>query len=86
MIDEDIEEGREHLDMSHDFPFQSKKMDFLEYMDELKEVVESGEMPLLSYRLIHWGTTLTKPESDQIVKWVNDSLWLFKDDPKAKKK
>jgi cytochrome c peroxidase len=90
LIDEDIEEAIEHLDMSHDFPFQSKKMDFEEYMDELKEVVEKNEMPPIQYKLMHWSSSLSKSDSDIILKWVDYSVGLFKKDklqkPKTKQK
>jgi hypothetical protein len=86
LIDEDIEEALEHLDFSHDFPFQSKKMDFEQYMDELKEVVEKNDMPPFQYKIMHWNSTLTKLESDVILKWINESVNLFKSEPKEKPK
>ena len=60
-IDGHIEEAREHLELSKDFPFGGKGTK-LEMLDELIEVVDEGEMPLWSYRLLHWGSGLTNDE------------------------
>lgn len=73
IIDEDINEAREHLDFSSDFPFighGSPKND----LKEIKKSVMSGEMPPLEYKLLHWRASLSQNEKEAIAKWVADSL------------
>lgn len=76
LIDHDIEEAREHLDMSNDFPFQghgSPKED----LEELQEVIEDNEMPLLRYKFLHWDSGLTKAEQESILEWIRTSQSLL---------
>lgn len=68
-----IEEGREHLDFTDGFPFAGKG-DPLKQLGEIKEVIEEDEMPLLSYRLLHWGSRLSQAEKDSIYEWVDSSI------------
>lgn len=73
IIDEDINEAREHLDFSNDFPFighGSPESD----LKEIKKSVMSGEMPPFEYKLLHWRASLSQDEKEAIAKWVADSL------------
>ena len=64
-----VKEGREHLDFTDGFPFKSKEP-ILEILHELKEEVEEGEMPLLSYRIIHWGSLIENEQQDSLFQWI----------------
>jgi hypothetical protein len=77
MIDEDIEHGRSHLEMSGDFPFGGDD-DQAHILEEIKEEIEEGAMPLRSYRLTHWGRLIEGEKRDTVFKWLDESLALLK--------
>ncbi|MBI1908715.1 MAG: heme-binding domain-containing protein [Deltaproteobacteria bacterium] len=72
LMDHDIEEAREHIDLSHDFPFGGHHP-LKEQLKDLKEVVEENEMPLWRYRLLHWNSGLTDEERRIILEWLEKS-------------
>lgn len=76
MIDDHIKEGREHLDMTDDFPFKSKE-NLEEIMEEIKEEIEKNDMPLFSYRLMHWGTAIEGDTQDSVFQWIDNSLLMI---------
>ncbi|UCG61451.1 MAG: heme-binding domain-containing protein [Candidatus Zixiibacteriota bacterium] len=78
MIDDHIAEGREHLDMSNDFPF-SGEGNVLELLEEIKEEIEDEEMPLRSYRLLHWGTLIDGKQRDSVFQWIDSSVSILTD-------
>ena len=43
----------------------------------LREEVEEGKMPLLSYRLMHWSAWLSDAEKDSIYMWVDTSVAMI---------
>jgi len=72
-IDSDIKEARKHLDFSNDFPFQghgTPKKD----LEGFRKVIAEDSMPPLKYRMMHWGSKLTKPEKETILVWIKSSL------------
>lgn len=73
MIDDDIKEAKKHLEMSQGFPFggHGKPVDDLV---AIREVVVTGEMPPLSYRMMHWSAKPSDSERDSIVAWVERGL------------
>lgn len=71
------EEAREHVDMSNDFPFGGHGNQ-LETLHEMKEEIEDGEMPLLSYRLMHWGRLIEGAQQDSVFAWIDSSRALLK--------
>jgi len=73
-----IEEGREHLDFTDGFPFKSKEP-ILEILHELKEEVEEGEMPLFSYRIMHWGKLIEGEQQDSLFMWIEETETALKD-------
>ncbi len=76
IIKRDINRARKRIDFSHGFPFGgtgSQKENLL----ELREVLEEGEMPLWSYRLLHWDAAPGKAEKDSIFAWIDRSLNLL---------
>jgi hypothetical protein len=77
MVDEDIKEGLEHFDLTEDFPFKSKHSQ-ADILEDIREEIEEGEMPLMSYRLMHWGRMIEGPKRDSVFKWIDTSLEMLK--------
>lgn len=78
MMDDHIAEGREHLDMSDGFPFTGKG-NALELLEEIKKEIENEEMPLTSYRLLHWGTLIEGEQRDSVFQWIDSSTAILTD-------
>jgi hypothetical protein len=76
LINHDIEEAREHMDMSEGFPFQGHGTP-AEDLAELKSVIEDNEMPPLLYVLAHRGSSLTEGERRIILNWIEASRGAF---------
>lgn len=77
MIDDDIKEAKEHLDMSNDFPFGGHATQ-LDQLKEIREEIEEGDMPILSYRLTHWGLLIENKRQDSVFLWIDESIALLK--------
>jgi len=77
MIDDDIKEAKEHLNMSDDFPFSGHATQ-IERLREIREEIEEGDMPILSYRLTHWGLLIENKRQDSVFLWIDESLALLK--------
>lgn len=73
LIDYDINESKNHLDMSNNFPFgghSTPEQDLIAIQDSIQQ----GTMPPLRYQLLHWSSR-TKPEEIQIIQnWTKSSL------------
>ncbi len=65
ILDDHIEEGREHLDFSNWNNYPEARQ--LHKLAEVYEEVEEGEMPLKMYRITHGG--LTENQKKAILKW-----------------
>jgi len=77
MIDNDTKEALEHLDFSNDFPFGGHANQ-LEQLKEIKEEIEDDAMPLMSYRMMHWGRLIEGEKRDSVFNWIDESLDLLK--------
>lgn len=73
MIDDDIKEARKHLDMDNGFPFGGHATQ-TEQLREIRKVIEDGDMPLWSYRLMHSGTKIEGATQDTVFKWIDESV------------
>jgi hypothetical protein len=74
LIDSDIEEGREHLELTGDFPFKGHKNETVEKtLEEIGATIAEGGMPLWYYTLLNQGARLTEQESEEILAWVKES-------------
>lgn len=73
MLDDHIKEGREHLDMSDGFPFTGNDPPD-ELLTDMKHEIEEGEMPLWSYRLVHWGISIEGERRDSVFAWIDSTL------------
>ncbi|MFQ5607093.1 MAG: heme-binding domain-containing protein [Candidatus Zixiibacteriota bacterium] len=71
-LDDHVEEAREHLDMSNGFPFGGHASQ-LKQLHEIEEQVEEGEMPLFSYRIMHWGKLIEGEKQDTLFEWIASS-------------
>lgn len=67
-----IEEAQEHMDMTEDFPFKGSK-GIKHDLEELEEVIEEGEMPLFSYRIMHKDSAITEEEKTIIFEWIKNT-------------
>ena len=76
LINDDMEEAKEHIDMSNDFPFEGhgRPQDDLE---QLGKMIDKGEMPPFRYKLLHWSSSLTENEKRAVQDWINDSLIIM---------
>lgn len=80
LVKHDIEEAREHLDMSFDFPFVGKPTDVpQDSLEEIIEVVQEGSMPPFIYKIMHWHSGLSVEESKKILDWANAGLKTLND-------
>lgn len=74
-----IDEGKEHLNFQEfaltkaggRFPTKSLRQDHK--LEEVAEMVETGEMPLTSYTFIHGNAKLDAGERKMIVDWVTSA-------------
>ena len=76
-LDEHVAEARDELDMSNGFPFAGHSRRQADNLLKIKREIESGAMPLWSYRLMHWGAAPNTEEKDSIYAWVDRSLILL---------
>jgi len=76
IIDDDINEAKEHLDMSNDFPFGGHASQ-IEQLKEIREEIEDGDMPILSYRFMHWGLLIEGKRQDSVFLWIDESIELL---------
>lgn len=67
ILDDHIEEGREHLDFSNWDSYPEKRQ--LHKLAEVYEEVEEDEMPLKMYRITHGG--LSDAERESLLNWAS---------------
>ena len=73
-----VEEGKEHLNFNEftNIPPTEKRTTRerqLKKLEEIKETVEEGEMPLSSYTLIHTNAKLTKEQRQLLINWADSA-------------
>ena len=68
LITRDVIKGREHLNFS-DFS-ELTAFDSTDIADELIEVLEDGEMPMLPYLLLHPDASLSDSEMQTLLDWA----------------
>lgn len=76
LIKSDIEEAKEHLDFSKDFPFVSHdtpKKDLISIL----EVFEEKEMPPFRYIIMHSESVVSDEDINKVKMWVENSLELL---------
>ena len=73
LIDHDIEEAKEHIDMSKGFPFGGHGSP----IEDLKTIMESTKnetMPPFQYKMMHWNSEITQQEKRIVLEWVSESI------------
>ncbi|HKX12671.1 MAG TPA: heme-binding domain-containing protein [bacterium] len=79
LIRHDMEEAKEHMDMSFGFPFRGKDAKTpMEALTEIAEVVREDEMPPVVYKIMHWHSSLSDAEKKAILDWTNQGMGQFK--------
>ncbi|WP_405382531.1 heme-binding domain-containing protein [Maribacter sp. LLG6340-A2] len=74
-IADHVQEGKEHLNFSKWENYTlDKKVHLLE---EIEEVVVSGEMPLTEYTFLHDNAELTKEDTNEIMEWVKQTRIIY---------
>ncbi len=73
MIQKDIDEAKEHLDFSKDYPFISHDTPIKDLKSILK-VFEDKSMPPFKYTIMHGETKVTDQDTEVIRAWVEESL------------
>ena len=63
-----VKDGKRHLNFSEWDTYSAKRKDHK--LDELIEEVESGEMPLESYTLIHTAAKLDAAQTEALLNWT----------------
>lgn len=76
-LDGHIAEARDELDFSNGFPFGGHGTRQADNLFKIKREIEEGNMPLLSYRFMHWGAAPNAEEEDSIYAFVDRSLVLL---------
>ena len=66
-----INEGKSHLNFSEWEEYSNREK--IGLLDDIREEVSSGEMPLKSYLLIHRDAKPGPAEIEAILKWVDDA-------------
>ena len=70
LVSKDTREGRGHLNFSE---WQTlSKLDKAEALDNLTEEVESGEMPMKIYPIIHADARLSVVQRQALIDWAED--------------
>lgn len=75
-MDGHIKTARRHLDMTNGFPFTGGGSQ-LNMIEDIRHEIEEGEMPIFSYRLMHWSAAPDDAEKDSIYAWVDRSIQLL---------
>jgi hypothetical protein len=79
LIRHDMEEAKEHMDMSFGFPFHGKDAKTpMEALTEVAEVVRENEMPPVVYKIMHWHSSLSDEEKKIILSWTNEGMGRLK--------
>lgn len=76
VIDRDMNDAKEHLDMSNDFPFSGHGTPISD-LEAIEEVLTRNSMPPLRYRVIHWSSYLTEVERQTVLKWAVDGRGIL---------
>lgn len=73
MIQKDIDEAKEHLDFSSDYPFISHETPIKDLKSMLK-VFEEKSMPPFQYRIMHSESKIIDNDITIMKQWVENSL------------
>ncbi|MGE5406461.1 MAG: heme-binding domain-containing protein [Methanosarcina sp.] len=71
LLSKHIREGKDHLNFSEWAGYSKRKQ--ISLLGKINEEVESGDMPLRSYILIHRDAKLTPEERNALLKWTEEA-------------
>lgn len=71
-----INDGRKHVNFSEWRQITNNKKDHA--LEEIVEVLNSGEMPLTGYAVLHPEADLSIEQRDKMINWVNSIRVLYK--------
>jgi hypothetical protein len=77
LIDNDIREGREHLDMSSGFPFPGTS-DQIALLAKIRNEISNGDMPPMDFRMLHWGRLIEGARQDSVFAWIDAGTLMLK--------
>ena len=69
-ITSDVSEGRHHLNFTEWNKYDEKRKE--KKLDHVADMVEEGDMPLASYKLMHPSAKLDKEKVNVIKEWVDN--------------
>jgi hypothetical protein len=72
-----VNEGKEELNFSEFESYSLKRK--LHKLEEIKEMVQEGEMPLSSYILMHRDAKLGPEQKEILIKWVDETRAYLSD-------
>ncbi len=75
-IRKDIDEAREHMEISNGYPFQSHATP-LEDLKAVEKVIRDGSMPPARYRMMHPMARLNEQEKKRITDWAKRGQLLL---------
>ena len=70
-----IDDGKRHLNFSQFNTYKDKKKSHK--LEELSEMVSSGEMPMSSYTLVHGNAKLSAEQQKTLIDWANTARAKF---------
>ncbi|MEN8790187.1 MAG: heme-binding domain-containing protein, partial [Flavobacteriaceae bacterium] len=73
-IADHVDHGKGHLDFSNWASYDAKKKDHK--LEEVIEMVESGEMPLREYTWTHSEARLTEAQREAVIEWAKTTKLL----------
>jgi hypothetical protein len=77
LIDGDIKGAHRHMDMTNGFPFKGHDKP-ADQLVAIYDEIEGGDMPPLTYRMMHWSAKPSEAEKDSVFQWIDSSLALLK--------
>lgn len=72
-----IKHAKHHVDFSNGFPFSGHDSQ-IEMLENIKDEVKDGDMPIFSYRIMHWGRMIEGAKQDSLFQWIDESIALLK--------
>ncbi len=75
-INDHMDHARKKLDLTDGFPFHARGED-VHVLEEIREEIEDGNMPIFSYRLLHWGAAVEGARRDSLFSWIDESITMI---------
>ena len=69
LMENHIKEGKENLNFSEWRNYSNRKQE--NKLDRIAKQIESNEMPLASYTLIHQQAKLSEQQKQEVINWIN---------------